>query len=84
MAKELTLKDAKAAGLVEMSEADYVSTKIPTTQGEMTWAEWCKREVQRLREAGRKADIVETGNKWAVWVSPLPPLPPRPVLPPSG
>jgi len=67
----MTPQEAKAAGLVPVTEKECPSIKIETAYGEVLWSEWCKREVQRFLAAGRVAKVIEhEGKTLAVWATP--------------
>lgn len=71
----MTEVEARAAGLVQVTEYGLPGRQIETVHGEVEYGEWCRAEAKRLEAAGRKTAIVEDGRRVALFGSALPERP---------
>lgn len=70
--------DARKDGLVPLTMSDKAGAEVETVTGRRRWLDWCKAEADRIRKAGRTAEIVkDVDDKYALWVSPSPHLKPE-------
>lgn len=64
--------DAKAQGLIAVTEDGALNERVETIDGTYDYAEWCRREALRLAQAGRRALVAYSGTTCAVWAEPPP------------
>ncbi len=67
--------DAKSAGLMQLTPADGATHLVETVNGQVTFREWCAREVARVRQVpNRRAELVKYGDgRYSVWVNRIAP-----------
>lgn len=69
----MTSEEAKAAGLVQVTEPAYPGSVVKTARGDVEYGEWLRGEARRVEAAGRRTVVVQDGRLAALFASPASP-----------